>query len=74
VLGLDHTLTLDTVYNLGIVYEDQRRLAEAEVLFKRTLVGREKALGQDDASTLEAAHNLQLAQRRIEDPWDGPIG
>ena len=39
---------------------DQDRLAEAEVMSKRALNGKEKALGPDHPSTLGAVHNLGL--------------
>jgi hypothetical protein len=32
-LGLDHTLTLDTVHILGDLYYDQGKLKEAEEMF-----------------------------------------
>ena len=38
-LGPDHTSTLDTVNNLGILYRDQGKLAEAEQMYQRALAG-----------------------------------
>jgi hypothetical protein len=43
-LGLDHTLTLDTVNNLGILYWNQGKLKEAEEMYQRALKGYEEAL------------------------------
>jgi tetratricopeptide (TPR) repeat protein len=42
-LGAEHTSTLDTVNNLGILYADQGKLAEAEEMYQRALKGKEKA-------------------------------
>ena len=41
----DHTSTLDTVYNLGNLYGEQGKLAEAEQMYVRALAGKEKMLG-----------------------------
>jgi hypothetical protein len=38
-LGSDHTSTLDTVNNLGTLYGDQDKLAEAEQMYLRALAG-----------------------------------
>ncbi|RYP56571.1 hypothetical protein DL771_011750 [Monosporascus sp. 5C6A] len=38
-LGPDHTSTLDTVNNLGILYSDQGKLKEAEEMYQRALQG-----------------------------------
>jgi tetratricopeptide (TPR) repeat protein len=59
-LGPDHTSTLDTVNNLGILYYSQDKLADAEQMYERALAGYEKALGPDHTSTLETVHNLGL--------------
>jgi Tfp pilus assembly protein PilF len=59
-LGPDHTSTLDTVNNLGLLYCDQGKLNEAEEMFRRALAGRKKALGPDHTSTLGTVNNLGL--------------
>ena len=41
----EHTSTLDTVNNLGILYADQGKLALAEQMYERALRGNETALG-----------------------------
>ena len=41
--GPEHTSTLDTVNNLGILYVDQGKLVEAEQMYQRALQGYEKA-------------------------------
>jgi tetratricopeptide (TPR) repeat protein len=38
-LGPDHTSTLETVHNLGTLYRDQGKLAEAEQMYQRALAG-----------------------------------
>jgi Tfp pilus assembly protein PilF len=47
-LGPDHTLTLDTVHNLGVLYADQGKLDKAEEMYQRALKGFEKALDPDN--------------------------
>ncbi|KAL5389916.1 hypothetical protein DPSP01_001976 [Paraphaeosphaeria sporulosa] len=44
-LGPKHTSTLMTVNNLGLLYADQGKLAEAEAMYSRALQGKEEALG-----------------------------
>ena len=51
-LGPDHTLILDTVHNIGELYSEQGKLAEAEAMFARALQGYEVALGPNHTSTL----------------------
>ncbi|KAK5218133.1 hypothetical protein LTR47_011769 [Exophiala xenobiotica] len=59
-LGADHTSTLDTVNNLGLLYTNQGKLDEAERMYQRALAGYEKALGPDHTSTLCTVSNLGL--------------
>ncbi|KAL5372454.1 hypothetical protein DPSP01_013476 [Paraphaeosphaeria sporulosa] len=44
-LGPKHTSTLLTVNNLGALYRNQGKLAEAEAMYSRALQGYEEALG-----------------------------
>jgi len=60
-LGPDHTLTLNTINNLGVLYADQGKLAEAEEMYARALAGKEKALGPDQISTLKTVNNLGIS-------------
>ncbi|KAF2025710.1 hypothetical protein EK21DRAFT_75787 [Setomelanomma holmii] len=53
-----HTSTLDTVNNLGLLYADQGKLAEAEQMYVRALRGKEAALGHEHTSTLSTVNNL----------------
>lgn len=57
-LGPDHTSTLDTVNNLGLLYSDQCKLDETEQMYLRALTGCEKALGRQHRSFLDTASNL----------------
>ena len=45
VKGLEHTSTLNTLSKLGNLYTDQGKIAEAEEMYIRALVGHAKALG-----------------------------
>src|SRR5437016_515011 len=45
-------------HNLGRLYSDQGKLAEAEKMYIRALKGSEEALGPDHASTLDTVNNL----------------
>jgi tetratricopeptide (TPR) repeat protein len=47
-------------HNLGILYADQGKLAEAEKMYLRALQGYEEALGPDHTSTLNTVNNLGL--------------
>ena len=58
--GPKHTLTLDIVHNLGALYKDQGKLAEAEAMYTRALQGKEEALGPKHTLTLSTVHNLGL--------------
>ena len=63
-LGPDHSSTLTTVNNLGVLYADQGCLAEAEKMYNRALAGLEKALGPDHSSTLNSVFGLGIVYRR----------
>jgi hypothetical protein len=58
--GPEHTSTLDTVNNLGILYADQGRHKDAEMMYNRALAGFEKAWGPEHTSTLNTVNNLGL--------------
>jgi hypothetical protein len=57
-LGLKHTLTLDMVNNLGLLYDDQGRLAEAEAIYNQALQGSEEAFEPKHTLTLSTVNNL----------------
>jgi len=56
--GPDHTSTLSTVGNLGLLYKDQGELAEAEATLARVPQGFEEALGRSHPLTLRTVANL----------------
>ena len=56
--GQDHTSTLNTVNNLGLLYTDQGKHGEVEKMYRRALDGYEKAWGPDHTSTLDTVNNL----------------
>ena len=58
--GPEHTSTLDTVNNLGLLYSDQGKMKEAEDMYLRALTGKEKAWGPDHTSTLDTVNNLGI--------------
>ncbi|THZ29404.1 TPR-like protein [Aureobasidium pullulans] len=68
VLGPDHTSTLDTIFNSGIVCLAQGRLAAGEGMLRRALVGQERASGPEHISTLATVRglgNVYQAQGRL---------
>lgn len=58
--GAEHTSTLNTVNNLGNLYSDQGKMAEAEKMYIRALKGYKKAWGAEHTSTLRTVNNLGL--------------
>ena len=54
----EHSSTLNTVNNLGILYKNQGKMAEAEDMLLRALRGKEKAWGPEHTSTLSTVNNL----------------
>jgi Tetratricopeptide repeat len=58
-LGPDHTLTLSTVGNLGLLYRDQGKLAEAEQMYQRALLGLQTSLGSEHPSTMIVMNNMK---------------
>jgi Tfp pilus assembly protein PilF len=56
--GAEHTSTLDTVNNLGLVYRKQGKMADAEAMYLRALQGYESSMGADHPRTRVIARNL----------------
>jgi len=56
--GAEHTSTLGTVNNLGLLYADQGKMTEAEAMYVRALQGYENAVGADHPRTRVIARNL----------------
>jgi tetratricopeptide (TPR) repeat protein len=44
----------------GNLFRNQGKLKDAEEMYRRALLGKKKALGPDDSSTLNTVHNLGL--------------
>ena len=51
---------LDAIRQLGLLYADQGKLAEAEKMYQRALEGYEKAWGPEHTSTLDTVNNLGI--------------
>ena len=49
--GPEHTSTLSTLNNLGNLYADQEKMAEAEKMYQRALEGKDKALDARSTAT-----------------------
>ena len=64
-LGPEHTSTLKTVLDLGMLYRQQGKLREAEDMFVQALGGCEKALGPEHTWALDTVGNLG-GSRQIE--------
>jgi len=47
-------------YNLGVLFDNQGKLLEAEHMYQRTLQGYEKAYGPDHIETLDTLNNLGI--------------
>ena len=59
-LGPKHTSTLNTVNNLGFLYADQGKLAEAEAMYSRALQGYDEALAPVLLQTFLPALNTMI--------------
>eukprot|EP00808_Paulinella_micropora_P005050 g73321.t1 len=57
-LGAEYPSTLTSVNNLGLLLEQQGKLAEAEPLYRRALQGQEKTLGAEQPGTLTSVNTL----------------
>ena len=58
----------DAFHNLGLVYTDQGKLAEAEEMYQRALDGKEKAWGAEHTSTLRTVNSLRLLNASRSEP------
>jgi tetratricopeptide (TPR) repeat protein len=54
----DNASVWDALHSLGLLYQAQGKLKEAEMIYQRALTGYEKALGPDHTSTLDTINNL----------------
>ncbi len=58
MLGKEHPSTLLSVNNLAVLYFNQGRHAEAEVLLRHVLEVRERVLGKEHPDTINTINNL----------------
>ncbi len=62
--GPEHTSTLNTVNNLGLLYADQGKLAEEEKMYRRALDGNQDFLGfvtvNGGTATREVMHQYSM--------------
>jgi hypothetical protein len=64
--GAEHTSTLGTVNNLGLLYADQGKMAEAEAMYVRALRGYEK-LSWVSPARIESVKQDLLSLRKRSD-------
>jgi Flp pilus assembly protein TadD len=57
--GPEHTSTLDTVNNLGLLYADQGKLADARVMYSKALAGYEKVVGPNHSKSQSVRERLR---------------
>lgn len=57
---LESTEAVDALHSLGILYANQGKHVEAERIYQRALIGKEKAWGAEYTSTLDTVNNLGL--------------
>ncbi len=57
-LGAEHTSTLNTINNLGLLHATQGQLVEREEMYLRPLAGRERVMGREARATLDTVYNL----------------
>ena len=60
----EHSSTLNTVNNLGILYKNQGKMAEAEDMLLQALRGYEEVVEKDHPTTRTITRNLQAVQAR----------
>ena len=65
-LGARHLDTLTAVNNLASLLKEQRKLSEAEPLYRRVLEGREQQLGAQHLDTLTSVGNLASLLRVLQ--------
>jgi Tfp pilus assembly protein PilF len=55
--------------NVGVALSNQKKYAEAEVMYRRAMEGREKTLGPEHADTLTSTKDLEviLGQQKFEE-------
>ena len=62
--GEEHTDTLCTMNNIGVLLSDQGNLEEAETIFEKVFMGFTKSCGETHVETIRAKNNLLLLRKR----------
>ena len=62
LLGTEHLDTLHTRYNLAILYHEQGKYEQAEVLYQQVLSSQERLLGAEHPNTLKTVKVILAAQ------------
>jgi tetratricopeptide (TPR) repeat protein len=64
LLGEQDPSTLDSMYDLASVLDDQGKYKEAEAMYRQTMELRETILGKEHESTLDCMNNLAIVLQR----------
>ncbi len=63
LLGNDHPGTLTSIVEMGVLFQSQGKLAEAEPYFREAMAGYRRVLGDDHPDTLTSINNTALSLR-----------
>jgi hypothetical protein len=61
MLGLEYIDTLTSTNSVGVALDNQKKYAEAKVIYRRVIEGREKTLGPEHVDTLTSTNNVGVA-------------
>ena len=64
--GPEHTSTLNTISNLGLLFEGQTDIAKARMMYSKALVGCEKVFGPDHPRSQGLRDNLRALDAVVE--------
>ena len=74
MFGPDHSKTAESLNNIAVVYQDQRRFADAEPVLQRALAIFEKQLGPEHSLTAITRDNLaKMYQAQGQHPRAMPL-
>jgi tetratricopeptide (TPR) repeat protein len=59
-LGKDHPDVANSLNNLALIYDEEKRYSDSEPLYKRVLEIREKSFGPDHPEVAKSLENLAL--------------
>ena len=66
-LGMESSVTLDTLNSLGVKLDDNGETEAARGIFERCWEGQESLLGEYHADTLATAENLSIVYKKLGD-------